>query len=384
MDINETEKETEQTAGVKKTASETVTENVARYMPWLFPVSATVVGAGLTLTTLGPWFKDFGINEAIGWGIAGLYDLFWLGSLYYERDAISSAKEKEAELYRNFGWGFAAVATLLLIVHTVIKHPGDSTFGSYVEAGLPGYIAGMTPVLAKVMWMFVSIRFDNWIPAETKRQIRLTRLEARKATAVEVATWGAEAEKYMTVERVQVGAKKKVAALQLELAADASTASSNVKKVREILGGDFAEEDLFQLPNALQPVPLPQIPVMQSRPVRKQISAEKQAPRDVVSAPLSTNEMKAWAWRELIKLYHKMNDQLPEHERPLERQYFYTNLDTIDDQGKLVGFAQYLPEGVRDVLPTKITAGTFSKNFAKFPPSSFDDDDIEPDDETEN
>lgn len=373
MDIEQTDNETAQPVEVDKTRKETAMENVTRYMPWLFPVSATVVGAALTLTTLGPWFEDFGINEAVGWGIAGLYDLFWLGSLYYERDAISSAKEKEAELYRNFGWGFASVATLLLIVHTIIKHPGDSTFGSYIEAGLPGYIAGMTPVLAKVMWMFVSIRFDNWIPAETKRRIRETRLAARMATAVQVATWDAEAEKYMATEKVQVGAKKRVAALQLELAGDASEASTNVRKVREILGADFAEEDLFQLPTELRPVPLPEIPVMMSRPVRKQISAKEQT-RDVVSAPLSTNEMKAWAWRELIKLYHKMNDQLPVEERPLERQYFYTNLDTIDSEGKLVGFAQYLPEGVRDVLPTVITAGTFSKNFAKYPPSSFDDD----------
>ena len=376
MDIEQTDKETAPTNGPERGKSEIVMEKAGRYLPWLFPVSATVIGAALTLTTLGPWFKDFGINEAVGWGIAGLYDLFWLGSLYYERDAINSAKKEEAELYRNFGWGFAAVATLLLIVHTIIKHPGTN-FGDYIEVGLPGYIAGLTPVLAKVMWMFVSIRFDNWIPAETKYQIRVTRLEARKATALEVATWRAEAAKYMETERVQVEAKKNVAALQLELAADASQASSNVKTVREILGGDFAEEDLFQLPTELRPVPLPQIPVMMSRPARKQISAEKQTPRDVVSAPLSTNETKAWAWRELIKLYHKLNDQLPVEQRPMERQYFYTNLDTLDEHGKLIGFAQYLPEGVRDVLPTVITAGTFSKNFAKYPPSSFDDDESE-------
>lgn len=374
MDTEQTNKENEQP---KKSRTETTTENVARYMPWLFPVSATVVGAALTLSTLGPWFKDFGINEAVGWGIAGLYDLFWLGSLYYERDAINSAKEKEAELYRNFGWGFAGVATLLLIVHTVIKHPGVG-FQGYVEAGLPGYIAGMTPVLAKVMWMFVSIRFDNWIPAEIKRQIRETRLKARVDAALDTATWRSGADKYMAIERVQIGAKKEVAALQLELATDAAQAAANVKKVREILGPEFAEEDLFQLPTDLTPVPLVPIPAMTAPPMPKQISAkEKEGGPMVVTTPLNTNATKAWAWRELIRLYHKLNDQLPQEERPMAHQYFYNNLDNLDEEGRLVGFARMLPEGVRDVLPTTITPGTFSKNYAKYPASSFDDDECE-------
>lgn len=375
MNTEQTPEETAPIAEQEKSKTEDAMENVARYMPWVFPVSATIVGAALTLTTLGPWFEDFGINEAVGWGIAGLYDLFWLGSLYYERDAINSAKEDEAERYRKFGWGFAGVASLLLVVHTVFTHKGTDV-ASYVEIGLPGYIAAMTPVLAKVMWMFVSTRFDNWIPTETKKQIRRTRLEARKATAVEVATWKAEASKYMTTEEVQVGAKKDVAALQLRLAGDAAQASANVKQVKEILGSSFVEDDLFQLPTALEPVPLVQIPQMQRPAMRKQISAAKEedGTQTVVTAPLNTNATKAWAWRELIKLYHKLNDQLPEDQRPLERQYFYTNLDTVDGEGRVIGFARMLPEGVRDVLPTVITAGTFSKNFAKYPASSFDDD----------